>query len=461
MKFTPLTKTLADQVCKVRVEDIPESVLEVMSHVVLDGIAVMVAGTREPSGIAELLWGYSSESGARGVASVIGGGFRTDAQSAAFANGSLGHALDFDNTWWPVAHPTSSILPAVLAVAEARQLSGQRVMEALVAGFEVHGRLRLATEMSPFGVGFHRNGVAGIMGAVAAVGRLTELSADELATAFGVAGSRAGSMSSNTGTMTKPASAGHAARMGIESARLAEIGFTAHCDIFGTGGYLDLFFGVGLNDSALLVEGFANPFRLVSPGIGFKKYPCNYFTHRAIDAVRDITQASGPLREPDIRAVRIIGPRFDYIDRNPPKTGLEAKFSLQYVTAVAALDGEVTLNSFSDEQLLRPEVRALLGKTAVLPSDEISLDFRYTWTQVEIDVGDRTLVARCDIPRGMWGHPLSRQERLDKVRDCLGSAWSAKEMKELVRLTETLVTSEGVESMMNLVGVKRAVSLTD
>ena len=90
--------------------------------------------------------------------------------------------------------------------------------------------------------------------------------------AFGIAGSRAGSLSINTGTMTKSSHAGHAARMGVECGLKAELGWTAADDVFGAGGFFDTFWP-GNARPELLVEGFGEPWRMLDPGVGFKKYP--------------------------------------------------------------------------------------------------------------------------------------------------------------------------------------------
>src|SRR4026209_1063663 len=104
-------------------------------------------------------------------ASVIAGGFKTSIANAAYANGTMGHALDFDNTWYPLNHPTSPTLPAILAVAEHEGLSGRKVIEAIVAAFEVQGRVRLAATGMETGSGFHKPGMTGTLGAAGGAAR--------------------------------------------------------------------------------------------------------------------------------------------------------------------------------------------------------------------------------------------------------------------------------------------------
>src|SRR5688572_11151025 len=179
-------------------------------QVTLDGLAVILAGSTEPLGVGRISIEYAREMGGAPQASVIAGGFKTSMINAAYANGTIAHALDFDNTWYPLNHPTSPTLPAILAVAEHERLSGAKVVEAIVAAFEVQGRVRLAATGMETGSGFHKPGMTGTLGAVAGVARALDLDRRQTLMAFGLAGSRMGSIAINTGTMTKSSHSGHA-----------------------------------------------------------------------------------------------------------------------------------------------------------------------------------------------------------------------------------------------------------
>src|SRR5688572_8073979 len=310
-------------------------------QVTLDGLAVILAGSTEPLGVGRISIEYAREMGGAPQATVIAGGFKTSMGNAAYVNGTMAHALDFDNTWYPLNHPTSPTLPAILAIAEHHRLPGSRVIEAIVTAFEVQGRLRLAATGLETGSGFHKPGTTGTFGATAAAARLLDLDERQTLMAFGLAGSRAGSLSINTGSMTKSSHSGHAARMGIECAVLAKMGWTASADVFGKGGFFDTFLS-GNAQLELLVEGFGRPLRMVDPGVGFKKHPSNYFTHRPIDAALALREEL-KLDSSDIEAVEVVFPRFEYVNRPQPRTGLDGKFSVQYTTAIALIDGEITI----------------------------------------------------------------------------------------------------------------------
>ena len=443
-----LTHELSQRLLRTTYEDIPGEAVEVARQVCLDGLAVMIAALGEPEGIGRLTLDYIRAQGGAAQSSVIGMDRKTSVQNAAYANGTLGHALDFDNTWWPLNHPTSPTLPAIMAIAERDRLKGTAVIRAIVLAFEVQGRMRLASAKVEAGTRFHKPGVSGIIGATAGAGALLGLDVDGFCRAFGIAGSRAGSMSANTGTMTKSSHSGHAARMGVEAATLAKLGWTANRDIFGQGGFFDLFYEPGYSQPDLLVQNFGAPWRMIDPGVGFKKHPCNYFTHRPIDAALALQQRED--LEPDqIASVTVDFPRFDYVNRPKPRSGLDGKFSIQYTTTIALLDRRIRIESFSDQRLNATDVRSLLPRVTLNIRDDIPRDFQETWAAVNVTTTDgRVLEQRCDKPRGLWGVPLTREERHAKVRMCTEKALTPGETDELIELVEGLDRRNDVARIM-------------
>ena len=445
-----LTERFADCILAVRFAQLPADVIEVARNVAMDGLAVMLAGSLEPLGLGRMVIDYVRESGGTPQASLVAGGFRSSMANAAFANGTLAHALDFDNTFYPLNHPTSTTLPAILAIAEARQLPGEAVIEALVVGLEVQGRLRMAATGLDTGKGFHKPGTTGTIGATAAAAKLLGLNRQQLLMALGLAGSRAGSLSINTGSMTKSSHSGHAARMGVECAILAGKGWTASADLFGPGGFFDAF-AKGIAEPELMVEGFGKPFRMVDPGIGFKKYPSNYFTHRPVDAALALRKEFG-IQAEQIATVEVTFPSFDYVDRPQPTTGLDGKFSVQYTTAAALLDGRVTVASFSNERRFAPDMVDLLPRVSLIIDSNIPRDFARMHIELRIILQDgRILHRRQQELSGFIGHPLSREQRLGKVFDCAEGVIPRDSVEQLIELIERLETLDKIGSVMDLV----------
>ena len=445
-----VTQQLAECILGVCFADLPSAAVEMARQVTLDGLAVMLAGVTEPLGVGRIITEYVRELGGNPDASVIGGGFRTSVTEAAFANGTMAHALDFDNTFYPLNHPTSPTLPAILALAEQRKSPGADVIEAIVVAFEVQARLRMASTGLHTGKGFHKPGMTGTFGAVAGVAKLMHLDADKLVMALGIAGSRAGSLSINTGTMTKSSHSGHAARMGLECGLLAERGWTASADVFGPGGYFDTFLG-GDGNPELLTQDFGRPFRMVDPGVGFKKYPCNYFTHRPVDAALALRKEHALLPQ-EIAAVEVVFPRFDYVNRPSPATGLDGKFSVQYTTAVALLDGEITVDSFDNTRRFAPDTEALLPRVTLTYDDSIPTDFKDMHVEIRVTVQDgRTLVKYQKELSGFVGFPLTRDQRVAKFRSCARRIIDPTSADCVVALVEHLEEQAGVAGLMQLV----------
>ena len=454
MAAASITEALVDKVLALDYASLPPAAIDMAKAVTLDGLAVTLAGAGEPLGVGRISIDYVRAMGGAPQASVIAGGFKTSMLNAAYANGTMAHALDFDNTWYPLNHPTSPTLPAILAIAEHHKLPGKKIIAAIAAAFEVQGRLRIAATGLKTGAGFHKPGTTGLFGAVTAAAKMLDLNKQQTLMAFGLAGSRAGSISINTGTMTKSSHSGHAARMGVECGVLAKMGWTASADVFGPKGFFDTFFQ-GDAKPELLIDGFAAPLRMVDPGVGFKKHPSNYFTHRPIDAAL-------ALREefkftPDaIERVEVIFPRFDYVNRPQPLTGLDGKFSVQYATLIALLDGEITIDSFTNERRFAADVEALLPKVKLQVDDAIPSDFDRMHTIVSVWLKDgRQLSKRVDKLSGWIGSPLTREQRLRKFFGCTRRVLDEKKAQRVLELVERLDTLADVTEIMDIARCER------
>ena len=447
--MTTITEQFIDCVCAVNYDTLPPAAIDMARQVTLDGIAVILAGSTEPLGVGRISTAYVREMGGHPQASVITGGFKTSMGNAAYANGTMAHALDFDNTWYPLNHPTSPTLPVVMAIAEHYKLSGKKIIEAIATAFEVQGRVRLAATGLKTGQGFHKPGTTGTFGATAAACKMLGLNKQQTLMAFGLAGSRAGSISINTGSMTKSSHSGHAARMGLECGVLAKMGWTASADVFGPKGFFDTFLH-GDASPELLVKDFGAPLRMVEPGVGFKKHPSNYFTHRPIDAALALREQHG-LQAAQIARVKVTFPRFEYVNRPQPDTGLDGKFSVQYTTALALLDGEISVDSFTNERRFAADIVALLPRIEFNIDDSIAADFDHMHVIVEVTTTDgRTLTSRVDKLSGWIGSPLTREQRLKKFYTCSRRVLKDAVANQLLEAVEKLETLDNINGVMDI-----------
>ncbi|MEM9683169.1 MAG: MmgE/PrpD family protein, partial [Pseudomonadota bacterium] len=151
----------------------------------------------------------------------------------------------------------------------------------------------------------------------------------------------------------------------------------------------------------------------------------------------------------DIDYVVVDFPRFDYVNRPVPESGLDGKFSVQYATTIALLDRKVRVASFSDERRFADDVESLLPRVALNMRDDIPRSFQDCFAIVRVTLKDgRTVERRCDRPRGMWGVPLTRDERLTKFRDCCEGALDVAAIDEVIERVEDLREADTVAPLM-------------
>jgi aconitate decarboxylase len=327
-----VTAQLCERIAGTDYENLGPPAIEAARRLVLDGIAIAIAGTEEEA--IHILAAHRREQGGLTQATAIGNGFRLNTASAAALNGAAMHVLDFEPMWSPANHALSTTLAGVLALAEARGTTGREILTALVKGVEMQGWIRQASGQYEASTSrFHPPGAVGPLGAAVAAGHLLKLDPDQLANAIGIAASRAGSLLANAGTMTKSTHCGHAAALGLESALFAARGFTANVAVFEAAqGYVPAFYDDGFKVDEMLGFGRA-PFRIVDPGYAIKMFPSQFGTHFGIIAGLDLHPKIPAAAA--IRRVVLTAPVMNYVNRPLPKTGLEGKFSLQYTAASA------------------------------------------------------------------------------------------------------------------------------
>jgi 2-methylcitrate dehydratase PrpD len=259
--------------------------------------------------------------------------------------------------------------------------------------------------------------------------------------ALGIAASLAGGARRNFGSMTKPLHAGWAARNGIVAADLASRGFTADDEALeAPDGWLNASSG-GAPVDASPIERLGHPWEILSPGIGVKLYPCCYFTHLSIDAALQIRPRVAD-RVGDIDTVRVsVSPgTMMVLRKEPPQTGLEGKFSLEYVVAAALADGEVSLETFADDAVLRPTLTDLTSRVRITedgPSSSTPIGGN-SMVSVALRGGDQVVSDRAEVPRGDPQNPLSWSQLADKFRGCAKSVVDSSQIEHTIRLIQTL-----------------------
>lgn len=444
------TARLCAHVARIGYDDLDAATVAVVKRLIADGIAVAMAGTREAA--AAIVAAHVREQGGAPHATVWGFGCKVAPAAAAYANAVSMHVLDFEPMSNPPTHAVSPTLPAVLALAEARGMDGRAIVTACAKGFEMQGRVLLAARPKRGALPFHTPGVIGLMGSAVAASHLLGLDSAQLAFALGMAASRCSGLPANTGSMVKCTHCGNAAAAGLEAAMLAARGFTAHPGILeAPHGYVATFFPEQFDYEELFA--FGQPYRSVDPGMAIKFFPSKFPTHFAIGAALDVRTAIADAAA--IRAVRIVTPDIRDANRPQPRGGLEGKFSFQYTASAALLDGYVGIRTFTDERRFRPDMVALLSRTAVEVDPTLPQDTRRMQVTVAVTLADGATVSRtCAKPPGFWGEPVDDAQHAAKLRDCLSARLDGAAIDAVldgVGRLERLSTGE-VHGLMSLLG---------
>lgn len=395
-----------------------------------DTFAVAVAGRGEHAPLAALA--YLSRAGllhhnASQGASLWGRTERAAPEIAAWWNGIAGHVLDYDDVTVPMrGHPSVVLWPALLALAEDRGLTGERLSSAFTIGMEVIGKLARAMAVPHYAAGWHSTATVGALGAAVACCHLLDLDERQIVHAIGIAVAQAAGTRENVGSEAKSFQAGHANAVAVRAASLAEAGFEAGAGALdGPHGFLALY--AGDEAPADWLSGLGEtPLELQRSGLDVKQYPMCYATHRALDALLALRAAHG-VRLADVERIDIATSHGALVPlvHPTPRTGLEGKFSMPYAMAAALEDGAIRLTSFVDEAVQRPAIQAFFQRVHAAESDGPATP---RWAEVTVSLHDgRQLHQRVQTLRGSTQQPLDDAELTAKLDDCL--AWTGAAMR--------------------------------
>lgn len=466
-----MTATIVQQLAafatSVRAKGLPPELRDDAARRVLDVLGNSLAATAERPAAA--VGALVREWGGTGRATAIGTGDRLPEPSAALLNGTLAHSLDFDDTHLPsVLHPSASVVPAALAVAESRSATGAQLLDAIGVGVEITVRLGMAGYDEELGNsvfferGLHATAICGALGAAAAAAMLSDVDEAGIADALGIAASMGSGLleANRTGGTVKRVHCGWAAHAAVTAAGLARHGITGPPTVLeGRFGLLQAFCG-DQSDVDAIVDGLGERWEL--PGIFFKPYPCNHFTHAGIDAARRL-RARGvdpaeivelELGAPTAVLRTIAEPRESKIR---PQSGYHAAFSGPYTVAAGLLGGGglgVFHDDFTDEAAADPERLALAAKVRCVPDARCDEIFPHQFPAVlRVRLRDGSeLEERVDANRGGPRNPLSADELATKFR-LNASRVLAEDVCE--RITELTYGLAGLDDVTELTALLR------
>ena len=431
---------------------------------IMDTIGVTLAGANQDCAriAARTIATGRAMSGDDGPALVFGFGRRTSVLDAAFVNGVSAHALDFDDLSTTLGgHPSAPLVPALIALGEqmgaVAPVSGRDLIVAYLAGYETECAIARGVNFHHYEKGWHPTASLGTLGAAAAAAKLLGLDADGIALALGLAVSFSSGLKANFGTMTKPLHIGQTNRNGLLAALLARDGFTANRDSFEhPQGFFEVFNGAGNYDVERIVRGFADPFDIVEPGLGIKRYPCCGSSHQAIDALLELRgrHGLGPENVDHILS-RTHARRLTHTFRPDPKSELDAKFSVQYVLARALMHGQVKIEHFEPGAHNDADTRAVMARITAepysSPKDDTDdhFDVELEVTTVSGDV--HSLALPGPVGRGRES-PLPLGALRDKFNDCAARLLAPDKAAALGDAVEALETLDDIRALTMIIG---------
>jgi 2-methylcitrate dehydratase PrpD len=446
----PVTDTFARFVATSDYSTISEKALTNAKLHILDTFGVALAAVSTP--VAAIVFDYCKRIGGEPQTTIWGIASRTSMPMAAFINGLLAHALDYDDwdAFIHAGHPTSMVTAACISLAEVMRASGKDLLKGYIVGIEVLARIAGATPNLQER-GFHSTPIWGSIGAAVACGSVLRLDLDKIKASLGITASGMGGIHRQQGSMVKPFHAGNAARNGIEAVLLADKGFTADPAIIeAPRGFCDTFFGPGTCDYQKMIESIGKPFFLESPGLGLKLHPCSAPQFLAADAALYLKRRHN-IRYSDVAKIEISIPplRYQRHYHSEVKTGLRGKFAINYVVALCILEGKLEIDSFTDAKANDPQVQQALGKVEVLVDETIPEPGPYCPVSVELNDGTR-FSHTAKIAKGHPENPLTEEEVLDKFRNNARRTISDRQAEALIAAVQNLQSIDNVREVVDL-----------
>jgi 2-methylcitrate dehydratase PrpD len=426
----------------------------------IDIIAVMIPGAREA--VSRKVYTLAKSWGT-GHCSAVGFHSGLSAPMAAMVNGTTAHAIDFDDNFDPAkAHATAVLAPALLALAEDRDIKGAALLDAYIVGLQIIGRVGQGVNPFHRNRGWHATATIGTVGSAAGCARLLGLDTNETAHAISLATSLCGGFMAQFGTMTKPMHAGFAAAGAVKAALFAEAGITAGDQtLHGNHGMGTLMVGqdieelrasmVGKSEHGQTVtfatENIGQPLMIEEYGLKVKRFPNCGSVHRALDGLLRLREmhdfTADSVKEVFVRAPASHLRNLMY-DR--PVNNMQAKFSLEYGMAVGLLRGEVGLAEYAEDTVMNADIQALLPITRKEYVEKMESEFS---TEVHVTLNDGSkLSTSVRMPVGSTAIPLTHMQLIAKFDGCAQNYLPADTLASTKNMLENLGGAQSIRSLM-------------
>jgi 2-methylcitrate dehydratase PrpD len=346
---------------------------------VLDVLGCMVGAAT--TGTGQMIVGAVAGRGADGATTTVSLPARRRSEDSVLANATLAHMLEFDDGHRPSDnHLGCVVVPSALAMAEETGATVGRLLDAIIVGYDVMGRVGEATLLPRRRSPFHGTGTTGVFAAAAVAARLLGMDAEQAGQAMAIAGTAAAGLreSTNSGPECKPLHAGRAARSGVESAYLARLGYHGPREIIeGQHGFC-----VAMCDEprpGLVTDALGTRFAVVESG--FKVHSTCGMLFTMLDGVAAARDEFSPRpAQPDLLRVGVpvllaTEPAFT---RRHPETGGQARFSISYAVATAWRHGQVLPSDMRPDRLLDRDIAELENRVEIVVDPEAEAIYQRT-----------------------------------------------------------------------------------
>ncbi|MDH3989315.1 MAG: MmgE/PrpD family protein [Gammaproteobacteria bacterium] len=435
------TRQLASWIVNSKWEDVPQSARYEAVRSVFNWVGCCLGGARHET--TERAISALAEFSGKPEATVLGRPERLDIMHTALMNGITSHVLDYDDTHLDtIIHPAGPVASAILALAERLGTSGQDFMHAFILGVEAECRIGLAVYPSHYERGFHITGTAGVFGGTAAAGKLLGLNEQQMTWALGIAATQSAGLKEMFGTMCKSFHVGSAGQNGLKAALLASKNYTS-------------------SDGALEAkEGFAftysdeQDFSKITDNLGeswevekntYKPFSCGIVTHPIIDGciqLRDEHQlTSEQIEKVSLRVNPLV---IKLTGKKTPQTGLEAKFSIFYISAASIIEGVAGPNQFTDEAVRDPEAIALRDRVEATIDENVSEEEAYVSITLK---NGRVVDKHIEHAIGSVQRPLTTEHLEQKFAD---QAQSALPMSQIENVMAMCWEIEGLDEVSEI-----------
>jgi len=398
-------------------EELPSESIRLAERCFIDTVGVTLAGTTKGAG--KIAKNMMEKVGSNGPASVLGGDQSLSIFDATLVNGTAGHGLDYDDyTMVMPGHPSVTMLPGLLALAEREDVHGKNIITAFTAGFEVMCYLAAPMNPSHYERGWHSTATFGTFGATISAAKILNLDCTQCENALNITASMPAGINHSFGSMTKPLHVGQASRSGITAALLASEGFTGtERAISSDKGFFDLYAGEVTPDEKKLPQ-LGETWTTAKDGITVKKYPCCGATHTSIAAAQKLKER---IEEPieNIEAIEVTTSQLgkDILNYEDPDGELECKFSMHYTVAAALARGKVGLDEFEEESINDQSIQQLRSRVQYVVDDELPYDSSKATVRVKLSDGTVS-EEHVNHDPGSKANPLSLAELKNKFMEC-------------------------------------------